>query len=209
MSNGSGQMGLAKCSLSRLLPNAGAHLPTSHRAHVADSFTQCCCRWGLANWHSVKLVWPTVPSQTPGQCRCAPAHLSWCLFGQTLQSLLLQVWNCLQRSSLDINTACMNAFVSALIKQVGSGCASTLAEQASCLLLAGSNSILVLPQHAATLPLSAWHQQAPSLLEAALPESSCILASPLSLLGTALALLDQVADPSPGRGHCPALSSWL
>ena len=92
--------------------------------------------------------------------------------------MLLQVWNCLQRSSLDINTACMNAFVSALIKQVGSGCVSTPVKQASCLLLADFNSILVLPQHAATLHLIACHQQIPSKMETVLLESRYIMGSP-------------------------------
>ena len=75
--------------------------------------------------------------------------------------MLLQVWTCLQRSCLDINTACMNAFVSALIKQVSPVCVPILVKQASCLLFVDS-SILVAAHHAATLLLIACHQQTPS-----------------------------------------------
>lgn len=71
--------------------------------------------------------------------------------------MLPQVWNCLQRSSLDINTACMNAFVSALIKQVSSVCVQPLSSRRAVCCLFDPNSFLVLMQHAATLHLIACH----------------------------------------------------
>ena len=112
-------------------------------------------------------------------------------FGQLLQSMLLQVWTCLQRSSLDINTACMNAFVSALIKQVSPVCVPTLVKQASCLLFVDC-SILVAAQCCYTASVC-------------LSSASFIMASPSSHGGQ---LIGQTADPSSKHHVQLCTCSW-